>query len=103
MSFMISNQGLNARELVRVFIFSVVICTSVNLKSQNLVPNPSFEDLSSCPTSVSTGCPNPDVGSWDVVDFWTRTNCSSPDVYNSCSSSHWISTPNNIFGEQIPR
>jgi hypothetical protein len=62
--------------------------------SQNLVPNPSFEDYTTCVTGVaqvykSTG--------WHAY-------LATPDYFNSCAdSSSLFSVPYNGFGYQYPR
>ena len=62
------------------------------IAAQNLVPNPSFEDTVSCPTSfdeinLSTG--------WSAF-------CQSPDYFNSCNDGI-VDLPSNIFGYQSAR
>jgi hypothetical protein len=81
---------------------------SLNLKAQNLVYNPSFEEYSSCPIqadldfNVCTRWFNPtnphDDG--DIITPW-----SSPDYFNSCyqNSDNMFGIPINIFGTQSPR
>lgn len=55
---------------------------------QNLVPNPSFEDYSTCPVSSF------EIG---VVDEWTNAG-GTPDYFNACSSSGGASVPLNFSG-----
>ncbi len=66
------------------------------LKAQfNLVPNPSFETYTSCPTSlgkIKFATP------WDLA-IWNN----SSDYFNSCNPSGWSSVPSNLFGFQYPR
>jgi len=59
---------------------------------QNLVPNPSFEDTVSCPSTLA------DLSS---ITFWTAPTQGSPDYFNSCSSNSDIDVPLNGFGNQI--
>ncbi len=54
----------------------------------NLVPNPSFENYSSCPDDRSG--PGPGQDQFERIDSWSNTYPSigpkmTPDVYNSCS------------------
>lgn len=61
----------------------------------NLVPNPSFEQFSTCPTSASQ---------ITFATGWFQPNlCAGPngstDYFNSCASSI-VSVPNNSFGFQ---
>jgi len=71
-------------------------CTFVPVKAQmNLVPNPSFETYTSCPTSlgkIKFATP------WDLA-IWNN----SSDYFNSCNPSGWSSVPSNLFGFQYPR
>lgn len=62
--------------------------------SQNLVPNPSFENYTSCPSSVAQ------IG---LAPPWTSPTSGSPDYFNVCSSSSYCSVPINFFGNQAPR
>jgi len=61
--------------------------------SQNLVPNPSFEDTIMCPSDFSQ------------IQFstgWT-TYSESPDYFNSCDPSNSnFGVPNNYAGYQMP-
>jgi len=61
--------------------------------SQNLVPNPSFEDTVACPIGINQ------VGG---ADGWINIR-STPDYFNSCASqlSH-VSVPSNSNGYQCP-
>ncbi len=58
------------------------------LFSQNLVPNPSFEIMSSCPNGIN------DV---DLLDQWFNPTDATPDLYSSCNSSI-VSVPQNFIG-----
>ncbi len=64
-----------------LFFFS--LCCSCGM-AQNLVPNPSFEEYTECPTGWASF----------AVQNWFRTN-GTPDYYNSCSN-------NGCFGGGIP-
>jgi hypothetical protein len=76
---------------VIIIIFShVAINTAVC--QVNLVPNPSFEDYSSCPTGL---------GNFSVLN-WTNPTLASPDYFNSCNSGS-VGVPQNGFGYQNAR
>jgi hypothetical protein len=64
---------------------------------QNLVPNPSFENIISC---------DPINGDFYAQD-WIRTNNYSPDYYNSCwpdsIDNGARDVPQNRYGFQLPR
>jgi hypothetical protein len=56
--------------------------------TQNLVPNASFEQLSTCPDN------------WEQVGHaigWSSYR-SSPDLFNACSPGTSFSVPSNLFG-----
>ncbi len=69
-----------------VILFFFILVTGF-CKAQNLVVNPSFEDYTSCPTSV--GDIYKAVG-WDAFN-------NSPDYFHSCS----FNVPNNGYGYQF--
>ena len=77
-------------------VFTLFICFfSVCIAhSQNLVPNPSFEDTVSCPTISS---------SINQAENW-QLYSSSPDYYNTCVQSPYFGNgvPFNYAGFQYP-
>src|SRR4051812_47820103 len=70
---------------------SLLFCCIV--EAQNLVPNYSFEDTTTCPNNLDEV--NRAVG-------WSAFR-QSPDYFNTCSSSQFVSVPNTNFGYQYPR
>jgi len=58
--------------------------------SQNLVPNPSFEDTVDCPWNTSQ---------ISFATGWTNYS-GSVDYYNSCAGGAALSVPENIYGYQ---
>ena len=66
------------------------LISSLNCFTQNLVPNPSFEQFIYCPTGPSdiSGCLS-----------WSSYGLSS-DYFNPCSTSSDFTTPNNYYGFQ---
>ena len=67
------------------------------LGQQNLVPNPSFEEFSSCPIGPCA------VGSDELekVLSWYKPNSSTTDYYNQCASqSSGVNVPSNWVGYQ---
>lgn len=74
--------------LLNIMIFLILFS---NVYSQNLVPNPSFEDMISCPQWV---------GDFTVSD-WIKPTWGSSDYFHTCS---WeLGIPQNVFGWQHPR
>ncbi|MBI1225662.1 MAG: T9SS type B sorting domain-containing protein [Bacteroidetes bacterium] len=67
-----------------------IFCTS-NLTAQNLVPNPSFEDLKTCPTGN---------GQIAVAEPWQWV--LTPDLYNSCSTDPSLKVPFVRSCEYLP-
>ena len=67
----------------------ILFITCVVCKAQNLVPNPSFEDTVSCPTSYAQ---------MSTAVAWSDYR-GSPDNFNPCNTSV-VSVPNNVFGFQ---
>jgi gliding motility-associated-like protein len=65
--------------------------------TQNLVPNPSFEEYSDCPNGPGA------VGLDELEKAigWYKPNSATTDYYNSCASfSSGVSVPSNWFGYQ---
>ena len=84
----------------KILIQTTILLLGINLsiKGQNLVPNPSFENYLTCPTtfdqiSIYTG-------------NWFSNPAYTPDYYNSCepnsnlAGSLYPGVPNNLFGFQ---
>ena len=77
----------------RTILHALVLLGSTPAWSQNLVPNPSFED--------NTGCP----GGWDELHLaapWARATDGSPDYYHACSTDALTDVPDNFFGSAEP-
>lgn len=66
-------------------------------QGQNLVPNPSFENFSSCPT---------DGAQLDLAVPWFNPTMDTPDYFNACyvgPSPLPVDVPSNYFGYQLAR
>jgi gliding motility-associated-like protein len=75
------------------------ICFPIKGSAQNLVLNPSFENYTSCPVSISQFNLCVDwISPWII----TTDTCSTPDLYNSCcttpASFGGVGVPNNLAG-----
>ena len=79
--------------MVRFITLCIPILFPILLVSQNLVPNSSFEEMSSCPVAL---------GQYDQVDSWFTPNAGTPDYFNDCSLSLDLGTEFNCKGGQIP-
>ena len=74
-----------------VLVFIVNLILNLNGIGQNLVPNPSFEVYDTCPYYS---------GGITFSNNWSSPNMGSPDYYNQCATSGYLSVPSNIFGFQ---
>ena len=76
-----------------IFQILVVLITPVITDSQNLVPNPSFEDLINCPDAA--GNIEDDLMVW-------KSSRGTPDYFHSCATDFLLSVPTNFAGFQAP-
>ena len=72
------------------------------VRSQNLVPNHSFENITQCPSSpnqIYFALP------WfqPCIYYGNTTNSSSSDIFNTCDLSNTLGVPNNALGYQFAR
>jgi gliding motility-associated-like protein len=65
------------------------------IQAQNLVKNPSFENLYSCPL-LNTKL------NWYVNDWWSMDS-SSAEIFNSCAANGYGQLPATSYGYQYPR
>ncbi len=77
--------------MVKLFIL-IIFFIPIFIYSQNLVPNPSFEEYTYCPDSAVSPIEN--AYPWEIPSGWY-----SPDYFNSCTTGMY-SIPNNWFGYQ---
>ena len=71
--------------------FLLIICCSL-LHSQNLVPNPNFEQYDTCPNGLNE---------MSRCMYWKAFR-ASPDYFNECSSTYLMAPPNAAWGFQYP-
>lgn len=70
----------------------LLIFISLSVSAQNLVPNPSFEEISVCPQSFY-------IRSADfLIPGWTSATLGTPDLFHACSRAE-ASVPFNWAGE----
>jgi len=79
------------RSLSAYIILSAALALSQDLYAQNLVPNGSFENYSTCPGSYSRNPAEFRVDSWRSLTF------GSPDYFNTCSTGE-AAVPYNWAG-----
>jgi hypothetical protein len=83
---------------MKTILIILLISISSLTFSQNLVPNPSFEDYIYCPTNICDFS----VSDWYRLDT-IHMIAPSPDYFNSCASPFTtVSVPDNYFGSQYP-
>jgi len=90
------------RGISRPWAFAALLAPLV-AQGQNLVVNPSFEDLVSCPLGPSE---LDKAAPWrDPFQNLVGDTCSTSDVYNACSpfGALGVGVPNNILGVQDAR
>ncbi|MEO6882454.1 MAG: gliding motility-associated C-terminal domain-containing protein [Bacteroidia bacterium] len=77
-----------------LLLFSLCLLAFTTKAQINLVPNPSFENYSTCPSSIS-----------DIIDAtpWESPTLGTPDYFNTCSpdtSPFSANVPSNYQGYQ---
>lgn len=75
---------------MRILLLALLLINIVTAQAQNLVPNGSFEQYTTCPTNVSQV--ERAVG-WSTISL-------SPDYFNRCSATDTVSVPSNFAGFQ---
>ncbi|HEY1040925.1 MAG TPA: T9SS type A sorting domain-containing protein [Bacteroidia bacterium] len=73
-----------------IYILLIQLCYN-STYSQNLVPNPSFEDTVGCPTTLAD---------LSKTTYWTSPSWGSPDFFHACNGGN-AGIPNNTFGSQL--
>jgi len=76
----------------KIFCLLIAVYIIGSVDAQNLVPNPSFEEYSSCPEFLNQ---------FTYVSNWSIA-INTPDLFNTCSIGNETSIPNNIMGFQNP-
>ncbi|MBK9106417.1 MAG: gliding motility-associated C-terminal domain-containing protein [Saprospiraceae bacterium] len=78
----------------RIITYAVMIMViATPLTGQNLVPNPSFENFTTCP-------PNYNMGGPLECPPWFRATGGTSDYFNACHTTGMVGVPNNVFGVQ---
>ncbi len=76
------------------FLATFILLFIVNIVfSQNLIPNPSFEDTIQCPDFH---------GQIDRTLYWYSPSNGTPDLLHTCSSNYDVTIPSNANGYQYP-
>ena len=84
--------GIQTRAAMKCVLTSIVVLCALRANAQNLVPNPSFEQFSACPSH------------WDQIELATGwlTFRGTPDLYHTCSTTDTVEVPLNYAGYQWP-
>lgn len=78
----------------KLFAILIFIASGSWLFSQNLVPNPSFEEFGDCPVDLNL------YYNSQFVNNWTCPNKSTPDYFNACSRFN-VGVPVNVMGNMF--
>ena len=91
---------------MRTSLYTVLLSTlcAYGASAQNLVPNPSFEEIGQCP--INHGQSGPLFNSYTVG--WFSGNIGSPDLFTACSGLEStrplnIIPPNTFRGHRYAR
>jgi hypothetical protein len=74
-----------------LFVFSCWLLVINSILAQNLVPNPSFENYTTCPTAASQ---------LYVAPPWTSPTTGGAEYFNICSSSN-VGVPFSLKQEML--
>ena len=78
-----------------IFMVLFVIGSMYNTgQGQNLVPNYSFENFSTCPTTYEGLC-------FGYAPPWSCGSLGSADLFNSCGNPSMAGVPDNAIGSQL--
>ena len=80
-------------------IFIAIFILLGSVYAQNLVPNPSFESYTVCPSSIGE---IPVAYPWNVPFNSSPTSLISSDYFNVCSGNWGCSVPTNFAGSENP-
>jgi len=92
---------MNNKSFIIIFIYISFQVYSLNAQV-NLVPNPSFENMSQCPTNANRIY---DAPPWfqTCIQFGNTTNSSSSDLFDTCANHFALGIPWNTVGYQYAR
>jgi OOP family OmpA-OmpF porin len=76
------------------FILTILLLLPLAVFSQNLVPNPGFENFNACPNNISQ---------ITRATGWFSPSLATPDYYNYCDPTNVFSVPYNAHGYQLAR
>ncbi|MEO5906934.1 MAG: hypothetical protein ABIQ11_09420, partial [Saprospiraceae bacterium] len=77
------------------FLMTILVVHTFTAYAQNIVPNPSFEIFTNCPTGFGQGGILP-------CTPWRNGSSATADYFQICSTSPDVDVPTNWFGTQTP-
>ena len=84
------------RNMSYLVFLATLLAGSGLLAAPNLVPNPSFEQVSQCPSAIDLN-----TGQVHRATSWSRAQ-STPDFFHHCGLISSVETPANAMGSQCP-
>ncbi len=84
---------MNLSFSIKSLIVPCLVCATTVMQAQNLVPNYSFEIISTCPTGQIGIC-------YGFASPWECGNQGSSDLFNVCSNPSEVGVPDNGRGSQ---
>lgn len=81
--------------MVKVLVLLLLFINPV-MRSQNLVPNPGFEDHETCPKNYIVRYVK------ELIPGWTLPTRGTPDYFNSCTNLQ-VGVPQNFMGYCLPK
>jgi gliding motility-associated-like protein len=91
--------------MFRSFSIVQLLLMACTLQAQNLVPNPGFEQYTTCPYQRSNVAYSPGFTDFPSVTSWVSAlSITTPDYYNTCATDTVVSLPINTYNDyQQPR
>lgn len=86
-----ASEGVTRRRIAAVLV--AVLATTAAATGQNLVPNPSFENFTTCPSGYAQL-----LYAWP----WYSPTTGSTDLFNVCCTTSAAAVPANDFGTETP-
>lgn len=80
----------------KLLLYTIFIFASVLGYAQNIVPNPSFEQYSTCPNGWATF-------NGYILNWYGVNNGGTPDAYDTCGNQFQFGVPQNPYGYQYAK
>lgn len=86
-----------------LYLLSFLLFGCLSASAQNLVPNPSFEQLTSCPTGGGSIPYSPAYNNFPFITAWVSPAQSTPDYRHTCGIGGLCAVPNGTLSWGWPR